>query len=687
VHFRWLSPGIFTFGDWWHTTAYTAREWIFLRAIGPWKNVLGFGEVDPQLYFAPINFLRGAFAYLPEGAYIGLLFTYFLPIIILAPVGSYFLVMRFMPDRFPAFVGSVFYTFSTYFLTLQTAHLTIALAYAFAPFIVLHIANFFLVKNTTYKRTIITAIVISLGIIIEPRIFYVLCVIFLPCIFLMKNKILHIMYLALLVFLLNAFWMVPFILSGTGDSVAQLVNRPLFGNTERSMQHALTSMQPAWSWYSPKPFDIQPLYPQYWIFPLIVFLSFRYFSHVDKNAQRLMIWMLCVCIVGIILSKQSHPPFPYLYQFLFDHVPGFNLFRESSKFFLLTNISFLYFIGFFVYIARRQRSFQDQYMKFVSIALVVGVFSVSLISSLPLITGSIGSMFVKRSVSSDYDDFARDIIHDSSFFRILGIPQFPRLMTYSTMHPKLNLGHMRKVFEKNNIPIPNDDISFVQQLIESTEGRALLNIGSVQYLVIPPLEDHNDDYFFASKDSGKSGEKRSVMIEILNKNESFKKVSENDQGLVIYENSKSLPPILLCFGEHSVENPDFSTESSCDISMQNFDIHELSPWEKKISVHNIEDPFFIVLNEKYDKNWIIKTDDFFSDHHFRFMNYFNGWSMQYRSCQNDTCVQDGHFAPAEIIIKNRTHSYFIAGVFISVLTFLSLILHVIYRGYISKKNI
>jgi len=55
-----------------------------------------------------------------------------------------------------------------------------------------------------------------------------------------------------------------------------------------------------------------------------------------------------VALIGILLSKQVDDPFPGLYPWLFKNVPGFNAFREASKFYFLIALGYSVLIGSFV---------------------------------------------------------------------------------------------------------------------------------------------------------------------------------------------------------------------------------------------------------------------------------------------------------------------------------------------------
>jgi hypothetical protein len=50
-------------------------------------------------------------------------------------------------------------------------------------------------------------------------------------------------------------------------------------------------------------------------------------------------------VLGIFVSKHVSEPFGNLYYFLYDRLPGFNAFREASKFYILVVLGYAVGIG------------------------------------------------------------------------------------------------------------------------------------------------------------------------------------------------------------------------------------------------------------------------------------------------------------------------------------------------------
>ena len=60
----------------------------------------------------------------------------------------------------------------------------------------------------------------------------------------------------------------------------------------------------------------------------------------ENRRRRYILFFAGVAVVGILLSKQTSQPFDSLYYWLYDNMPGFNAFREASKFYVLIALGY-----------------------------------------------------------------------------------------------------------------------------------------------------------------------------------------------------------------------------------------------------------------------------------------------------------------------------------------------------------
>lgn len=652
VHLQWFFPGVFSYGDWWYTAPELLSEFKFIVNDGIWQSVAGLGAVDPQIYFFPLHFIRGILSFLPYTDYWGLFFVYFLPIVIIPPIAFFFLVKRFIPDNLSAFIGSVAYTFATCFLTMQTAHLTIGLAYAIAPLLLLAFVNFLQDKNKKLSSLILVALATALAIIVEPRIFYILIIILLPSIFLIHKFFARYILLGIYVILLNLFWLLPLLTAGTVE-VYTITNRPLFGNEFRSLKHALTGMQPAWSWEGPEPFEIQPIYVTFWFIPIFVFTGMFLLPKQKRSVQLVTLFMYIIALLGIFLAKQSHPPLPEIYGWLYEHFPGFNLYRESSKFYTLIAIAYAYLIAFTFYAGSKYYK-EKKVTSYNSIRAVVAavLLGVLLIGTLPLLKGSFGSMFVHREISKDYELYKNFILEQNEYFRTVGVPKFPRWGAHTVNHPKvdtMNLldsewaqynGGQEKVRDK------------IVTLFNSSYINHLLDVSSIKYVFVPIRDVINEDDFFTFIDNEDGSRAREEYVATLEQIKNLRRIDIGTQELVVYQNDhhkSHIRTIEKLYNLQSMENIDqkydFITSdlgnefdfvlnedvedmpvvnvqsvfelpkaendyflSESDVQLQKpreMYFETINPTKKIIHVKGAKDAFYIVMSENYHDKWIL----------------------------------------------------------------------------------
>jgi len=536
IHIRWFVPGVFSYGDWWYMAPELLSEFKNISNVGIWKSVFNFGSVDPQIYFFPLNFIRGILSFLPHTDYWGLFFVYLLPIIIVPPIATFFLIKKFIPDNLAATVGSVAYTFTTCFLTMQTAALTIGLAYAITPLTLLILTIFVQDKYKRISILIITSLIMTLTIIVEPRLFYILLIIILPVVLSTHRLFVRYILLGIFIVLLNFYWILPILMSGT-EEIYAITNRPLFGNEFRSIKHALTGVQPAWSWNGPEPFVTQPIYMIFWLIPVFVFVGMFFVMKQTRTLQRMTIFMYVIALLGIFLAKQSHAPLPEIYEWLYEHFPGFSLYRESSKFYVLIAIAYAYLISFTFYAGSKyykERKFLlYRNVRIVSALILIGIFFVG---ALPLLVGTFGSMFVHREIAEDYDLYKDFILKQDEYFRTEGVPIFPRWATYTADHPKvdtINVLNNEWIYYKKNQIKAQDNI---EKLFQSVYMNQLLDVSAIKYVFVPVRDIKNEDDFFTFIDNTNGGIARKEYITLLDQIKSLKKVDIGTQELVVYQN-------------------------------------------------------------------------------------------------------------------------------------------------------
>jgi hypothetical protein len=84
--------------------------------------------------------------------------------------------------------------------------------------------------------------------------------------------------------------------------------------------------------------------PEFLILPLLAFMSIFFVKKEKQN--KLILYFILLGIFGAFLAKGSQDPFGNIYLWMFQHLPGFFLFRDSTKWYTLVAISYAILIPF-----------------------------------------------------------------------------------------------------------------------------------------------------------------------------------------------------------------------------------------------------------------------------------------------------------------------------------------------------
>lgn len=605
VHWRWFSFSTLSNNDWQYISTGLISAWSDIQNIGVWKDINGVGKSDEQPYFAIIRYAYSLFSNFDKSYEIGLFFIYLLPIIVVPPIATFFLLKKIFQDDIYAFLGGIVLSFNTYFLVLQTAHLTIAIAYSILPLLLLFFVNIYQCnKNKIIVNSIVFSIIGSMAIILEPRIFYIEILFFLPGLFFLKKYFKTYTLIAFFIAFLNIFWILP-LLNMNMNEIGEIVNRPLFGNQFRSLFHAITSMSPSWSWEEPTAFILQPIQFQFWILPIIAFSGLLFLRKQDKYIRGVILFIYVIALSGIFLSKQTHLPFSDAYLWLYNNFPGFKLYRESSKFFLLTTVSYSILIPFsiktFIDFLRKKTIYAKQ----IKLLLVVLISIVYLLPSLTLVSGKIGTLFVARKLPEEYHKLNKLIEKDENYYRIIGVPITERWVSATSDHPKVSQINIKNTWYRTT---KDEQINGVGQnaimaILTKNYMPYIYNIINSRYFFVPLYDIQNGNNPFEAYGEKNNPNIRQWYIDQLDQLDYLEKIDIDTGDIVVYENKDYKPYIrtpdnLIWFeNTKNLENK----YSFIDGALQNdFDFTILDE-NKNIPTKRVVD-FFEDVNFSYIKN-------------------------------------------------------------------------------------
>jgi len=544
IFWRWLSFRIFVAGDYTYYFNPALREWFVPTT---WSTV-GIGSVNLTLWTYPFHFL---FSLLASW---GLSYEVIDKILVLGPVAlfsgliAFWFVSLFTKKEYAAFFGSIILFFNTYYFSIITqGQINLLLA---AMVGVLALGFFIKNKDLELKNIIICSSLLAATGFIDFRVAYI--VLFLIGLYSMleiilysdfrneKKKILidvkHFLIVFSLFVIFNLFWLVPQVLMGTVTS-NEILSRGLFGGTFFNSLESINLFFPFWTGSHPIWFMVQPI-------PIYFFLiSIGAWMSIVFNKRKYIFFAAITALMGIFLAKQEAAPFTNTYLYLYNHLPGFNAFREASKFYLLTAI------GYSILLASLLEKLNLRVKKRIVILLPPAlIFCVFILTIYPIVTGSIGSMFIPRSMNADYLKLANSQAQDSNSYRSLWIPGAVNWSYSDQKHEIISVGDFITLISQQlniqtNIIQNSENISLVAEpLLKSNFSDSLLSIIGTRYFIVPPNDSIDrpfEDY------GGKNNSNiRQVFINQLDSTPWLKRVDIGTTDLVVYENPSYKPPIF-----------------------------------------------------------------------------------------------------------------------------------------------
>lgn len=590
---QWIfHSGYLVAGDW----IFHNREFLleFYRMPQMWDTFWNFGSVDIMPVIDVPQFLYGVLAHFFDYALLERI-VYFWPILIF----SYFGILKlgkmiFQEDKIGLFFFALLFLFNTYILSVQTSFITYASVYALSP-ITFYLFIKLLTEKFSVKNVLFAALILLLCSFYEPRglvaLSYFLSLYFLYILLTAKKLKMDAtvsFITAYVVFIvLNFYWILPqiFLAEKTGVISLQTVFVPF-----NSILDAFSFHNYAWSGNLFDDFSMvafQKITSSFYFFIITVLTFSPVLFYKKLRYQSLVFFLLSSSLVGVFLLKQQNQPFGAIYEWLFYHLPTFNLFRESNKFILfLLPISLLFGLSV---------SFLESKIKAPSTKMVflVLVSSLVLINIRPILNQQIQGVFINRSMPEDYITLNQFILNQETYSRSLFVPRSSNWAINTNNHPKISQVDMVENWVDTNSKIPTDQK--IIDMFERDYSDALLNISSVGYVIVPIKDTANDDDFF------KYYGEREFFVEELDKVSYLKRIDIGTEELVVYENENFRPHIYATEEAETIYD---------DVPFEKVDFQFKNPTEYSVNLKNISKPTYINFSEKYHPDWKIRAGEF-----------------------------------------------------------------------------
>lgn len=587
VYHAWLSFGIFTHADYWFWFSETARDFLHYSA---WDSQISLGSSNLFLWMWAWKIPPALFGIFNFDSNVADKFVIFWPFAFLTPLFSYLFAKQVLQNKIGAFVAALVFSFNTYYLAINTqGHFSLTLGGTFAPLALFFFWRYF---DTGKKKNLIASALTCLIVGgYDFRVFYIIFFIIfvLPFwfLFLQRGVVQKVAFFrqhlsAMVLFfgillLFNIFWLWPTAVTGSlGDN--QVTSRALVGNNfSLDIGTALTLLHPFWNSGEPKWFDTQKI-PSYFLLIPIMALLGAYFNRKNK---KVIFWFL-VALVAVFLSKQDELPLKSAYVWLHQNFPGFNAFREASKFYFAIALSYAILIGALVAYVFEHHT-KKRYLKYSVLFVASFVF---LWNVKPILTGEMYSIFVPQKIANDELRIRDYVLSQEGSFRTLWNPSDSKWGSYSVYRPKINEIETRrdlwkKIKDYDNLQGGEPGGGEKNQLFFSENfATRLLSQSAVRYVI--------------------SDRANFFMVDGLVAGPGWKKLDLGLEEKMIFENQKVRPRIYLTNELETIHRE--ITFETVDYSLENS-----SRWN--FTLKNLNEPIWLNFSESYHPDWQVVCGD------------------------------------------------------------------------------
>ncbi len=370
-------------------------------------------------------------------------FFFVIPIFVLSSIGIQKLSKRFSVSFW---ISYLVYMTNTYILMIiHGGQFGIALAYAAVP---LAFSLFF--DSDTPIKAIMYSWILGLLILFDIRISVIF---FLLCIFWQRKYMLYGYVIPWsLALLYHSYLWYPVVFGGVrpvaeaGSSLTGALAPAFYSFAD--FVHSFSLLHPNW------PENI--FGKTYFMKPEFLVIPFVAFAALRKNRIIHIRHLALIALLGGFLSKGVNEPFGFVYQWMFENIPGFSLFRDPTKFYVLGALSYSILIAAMV-------------KKKILVFLIVWFFLMRSAVFQPL-----GPLHI-REVPQEYRQLSEMISADSRFYRTLWVGNTDVFTPKTLAHPAVPLSDLSGLYDLDQ------SIVWLSERYRDTEIREL----GVGYVIVP----------------------------------------------------------------------------------------------------------------------------------------------------------------------------------------------------------
>lgn len=629
---EWFSNRLITAGDFWPLYTSQFSNYTFLPHA--WNVQLNNGLGGDTILFLwnyflfnfPIYFLGQVLGLsYPLVERIGFLF----PLLILGIISMYVWTLEFFKSNIPLrFISGLIYLTNTYILLIiGGGQMGIIFGYLFAPFIFLYaikIVNTIVASSNSasyafsrqlFSRSICVGVLFSIEIGFDLRSFYiVLCgigiyIFIVSIINFIQNKhvnfrifdigllLTYTFFIPLLTAaFVHAFWILPLLIQGISST------SEIFGEAYTTVKavdflsfaafpNSFSLLHPNW----PENIFGKTYFmrPEFIGIPIIAYSSLLFINgHINsliKNRKQFVIdnsllrhntiiFFAVLGLIGVFLAKGSNEPFGELYVWMFNYIPGFKMFRDPTKWYLLIALSYSVLIPhsiYYMYNIIKRRKNIAHLLQVLATTFLIYWFVIILY----VFINNLHGIYKSTQIPKDYSILASQIAVDKSFYRTLWVPRLQRFAFYSHNHPAVDATLFFKAKSVNDLVslLKNKNAKF-------DKPYELLQEIGIKYIVVS--YDSEKEIYLLYREYDDTIEQRIV----------------KELDTISWLKKRMIGKIAIFEVEGYKDRIRIEGQGS-----ENLDYTPINPTKYNLKVNDISKPVQVIFSENYSSNWVLRT--------------------------------------------------------------------------------
>ncbi|MGI8420336.1 MAG: hypothetical protein ACR2LN_06895 [Candidatus Levyibacteriota bacterium] len=518
---------------------------------------------------------------------------FFYPYLLIGLLSSWYLARSlFGKSSFWILTPSLF-LINTYALMMSGGGqiVGVGLAYAIAPFVLARFINLLdqtAEKKNNLRNAVQFGLAFSLLTLFDIRFAYVLFVAIIIYLLLHYKKSFadkgkNLLYLILIPFgltiLIHAYWLLPLLLVHQAPTQALDVsynstNAVSFFSFAR-FENTISLLHPNW----PENIfgKVSFMKPEFLIIPLLAFTSLLFISKKKKDESNFVIYFALIGLLGAFLAKGSTDPFGFIYLWLFNHFPGFSMFRDPTKWYTLVAISYSILIPYTIWkiyeCMKELKKLSVVHFQKLFLLITIGYLLFLIRAAL---LGQLTGTLAHHSVPTNYQILARSEQGSNMFYRTLWFPTTQRYGYSSLIHPSVSAQDLFKIYDHEKL------LSMFQQ--NKTE-ETVEDLG-VRYIIVP--DDSEKEIFLQSR---------------YYSEELYQNTYATLRKIKWLHEVKGFGRIKV-FALVSYKNHFWSPDKTMQVTNT-----MVTPVDFKVSVKNAKKDDTLIFAESYDQHWVATIND------------------------------------------------------------------------------